>query len=98
MKYAMGRTIFEDMKAVSVYCSASYCRFKKNDAYYNLCHNVLVINEHFSFMGGEVYIDGSACKCPSCNKEKCPLSDCEVSNTPKGGEKSDEFIFIYPER
>lgn len=90
-------TIFEDIKPISVYCSETYCKFKKNDAYYNLCHNHEVINSHFSFMGGEVYVSG--CKCSKCEKD-CPLENEAVSSSKLRSEESvngesEEFLFIY---
>lgn len=62
---------------VIVYCSASRCRFKRNDGYYNSCKNPLILEDNILFMGGHVYRDG--CKCQGCIKDDCTLKEHQVS-------------------
>lgn len=69
------RTVYNPI--VQVKCSANWCRFKKNDSYYNECKNPAAISEHTQFGNGRVLLSG--CHCQDCHLEDCLLNKHAVS-------------------
>lgn len=64
------------MSEVTVFCSASYCRWKSNDGYYNSCQHP--VNKNRAPYGGidRYYTEG--CNCSKCDKESCEVvKNCE---------------------
>lgn len=47
-------------KCVTVYCSATQCKFKRDSGYYGSCHNRKTLLENNMFFGGRVYLGGCA--------------------------------------
>lgn len=62
-------------QCVTVYCSASYCKFKRsNSGYYNSCHNPAVLVRYKEFFGGRLYHE--PCDCSKC--EKNCMKNCGI--------------------
>lgn len=68
-------------KLVTVYCSASVCKWRRDTGYYGSCHNPAALMNYREFMGGHVYIGG--CKCERCEKD-CK-EECKLEVTWKDG-------------
>lgn len=76
------------MWLVTVVCSATHCRFKKNDAYYSVCHNPQVRSEYEILGNG--HVDLSGCKCAGCGKEDCIYKEYEVKEEKEDGTKDED--------
>lgn len=71
----MSETV-DKLLTVKVWCSATRCRFKRNNGYYNLCHNPAVLREYIEFSGGNVHVEGCGAGCATCT---CTADGCELS-------------------
>lgn len=66
---------------VTVYCSASICKWRRDTGYYGSCHNPVLLLNYRQFMGGHVYV--SPCDCERC--EKNCKDNCNMEVTWKDG-------------
>lgn len=87
----------ELLKVVDVYCSATKCRFKRDDGYYTKCHNPVVLASYKSFIGGHVHVSGCNGGCEGCTKDDCSLSAYAVSTVTEDAEDTPDELILQVE-
>lgn len=73
---------------VTIECSATKCKYKKNDCYYGICSNPLLQDEYRMFEGGRVKVSG--CDYQDTTIDSAPVPDTlEVGITLGGAYDND---------
>lgn len=71
-----GKTDYDTLKQmVTVFCSATRCRFRRDTGYYSSCHNPVILCQYTSLLDGRVYASGCDMECAGCKHNDCKLQE-----------------------